>query len=210
MSESSAPGAGWAAYRQESFGEPYLVWHDGPDFTEFQERFAADPALATRMLRAGIAEDDALAAQTPRELTLTEPQRAELVTMLREALTAASSGVRLEAGASLFALTGDATWSAPVVEVLRSTVHWSVRIDAAIRLKAFPPTPELVAALAEGVRDREYLVRYHSANTLLRWAGRTEEISDDKELFRLLVDDAGAEGWAVVAERLAAAVPLPL
>ena len=72
------------------------------------------------------------------------------------------------------------------------------------------PTADLVAAVAEGVRDPEYLVRYHSANTLLRWAGRTEEISDDDELFGLLVDDAGAQGWAEVAERLAAAVTLPL
>lgn len=198
----------WAAYRQEAFGEPYLVWHDGPDFYVFRERFAADPALATRMLLAGIEEGDALAAQTPRELTLTEEQRAGFVAMLREALPGANAGVRLEAGASLFTLTGDPAWSAPVMEVLTSTVHWSVRIDAAIRLKVFPPTPALVAGLAEGVRDPEYLVRYHSANTLLRWAGRTEEVSDYKELFGLLVDEAGPDGWAVVAQRLAAAVPL--
>jgi hypothetical protein len=207
MTEPPPSDSDWAAYRQEAFGEPYLVWHDGPDFAEFRERYAADPGLATRMLREGIAEGDALAAQTPRELTLTDQQRAGFVAMLREALPTANAGVRLEAGASLYSLTGDVSWSAPVVEVLGSTVHWGVRIDAAIRLKAFPPTPELVAALAGGVRDRDYLVRYHSANTLLRWAGRPEEISDDRELFGLLVDEAGAEGWAVVAERLAAAVP---
>jgi hypothetical protein len=200
----------WAAYRQEAFGEPYLVWHDGPDFAEFRERFAADPDLATRMLQDGLAEGDPLAAQTPRELTLTEPQRAGFVRMLRGALPTANGGVRLEAGASLFALTGDPEWSAPIVEVLGSALFWGIRIDAAIRLKAFPPTPELVAAAAAGARDQEYLVRYHSANTLLRWAGRTEEISDDEELFALLLDDAGAEGWAVAAERLAAAVPIPL
>lgn len=200
----------WAAYREEAFGEPYLVWHDGPDFTEFAARFVQDPALATRMLAAGIAEGDALAAQTPRELTLTGQQRADFVRLLREALPKANAGVRLEAGASLFALTGDPGWSAPVVEVLGSGAFWGVRIDAAIRLKAFPPTPELVAALARGVRDLEYLVRYHSANTLLRWAGQTEEISDDEELFGLLVDEAGAEGWSVAAERLAAGVPLLL
>lgn len=210
MSETSAADTDWAAYRQESFGEPYLVWHDGPDFAEFRERFAADPEKATRMLRAGIAEGDALAAQTPRELTLTEPQRIGFVAMLREALPTTNAGVRLEAGASLFALTGDPTWSAPVVEVLGSTVHWGIRIDAAIRLTAFPPTTDLIAAVAEGVRDPEYLVRYHSANTLLRWAGRTEEISDDRELFRLLVDEAGPGGWAAAAERLATAVSLPL
>jgi len=196
----------WAAYRQEAFGEPYLVWHDGPDFTEFASRFDQDPALATRMLAAGVAEGDALAAQTPRELRLTDEQRAGFVRLLRDALPRANAGVRLEAGASLFALTGDPEWSAPVVEVLGSAVFWGVRIDAAIRLKAFPPTPELVAAVAEAVRDPEYLVRYHSANTLLRWAGRTEEISEDGELFGLLVDEAGPEGWADVAGRLAAAV----
>ena len=196
----------WAAYRQEAFGEPYLVWHDGPDFTEFASRFDQDPALATRMLAAGVAEGDALAAQTPRELRLTDEQRAGFVRLLRDALPRANAGVRLEAGASLFALTGDPEWSAPVVEVLGSAVFWGVRIDAAIRLKAFPPTPALVAAVAEAVRDPEYLVRYHSANTLLRWAGRTEEISEDGELFGLLVDEAGPEGWADVAGRLAAAV----
>jgi len=93
-----------------------------------------------------------------------------------------------------------------VVEVLASTVHWGIRIDAAIRLQAFPPTPALVAAVARGVRDQEYLVRYHCANTLLRWAGRDEDISDDPELFGMVVDDAGLAGWAQVAERLAAAV----
>ena len=196
----------WADYRQESFGDPYLVWHDGPDFTEFQARFAADPELATRMLAAGLAEGDALAAQAPRELSLSPERRAGFVRLLTEALPTAHAGVRLEAGATLFALTGSPEWSAPVVEVLASAEHWGVRIDAAIRLKAFPPTPELVVAVAAGVRDGEYLVRFHCATTLLRWAGRRGDIADDAELFALVVDDAGPEGWAQAAQRLSAAV----
>jgi len=196
----------WAAYRQEAFGEPYLVWHDGPDFTEFQARFAADPELATRMLAAGLAEGDALAAQTPRELSLDPAQRAGFVRLLTDALPTANAGVRLETGATLFALTGAPEWSAPVVEVLASGVHWGVRIDAAIRLAAFPATPALVAAAADGVRDQEYLVRYHCADTLLHWAGRVADVSKDPELFALIVDDAGPEGWAHAAEQLAAAV----
>lgn len=196
----------WATYREEAFGEPYMVWHDGPDFYEFRSRFDADPELATRMLAAGLAEGDQLAAQTPRELTLTDEQRATFVRLLTECLPGADGGVRLEAGASLFALTGDPSWSQPIADVLASTLFWSVRIDAAMRLKAFPPTTALVAVLRDGVRDPEYLVRYHCANTLLRWAGRTEEVSDDDELFGLIVDDAGPEKWARAAERLADAV----
>lgn len=203
MTEQASP---WATYRLEAFGEPYLVWHDGPDFYEFASRFAADPELATRMLAAGLAEGDALAAQTPRELTLTDEQRATFVRMLTEALPSANAGVRLEAGASLFALTGSPDWSAPVVEVLGSGVHWGVRIDAAMRLKAFPPTPALVEAVSAGVRDPEYLVRYHCANTLLRWGGRTEEVSDDGAVFSMITTDAAPDRWAEAAERLAAAV----
>ena len=197
----------WAAYRQEAFGDPYLVWHDGPDFTELRERFAADPEQASRMLAAGLAEGDALAAHAPRELTLTPEQRDAFTRLLTEALPAANAGVRMEAGVSLFALTGSTDWSAPVVEVLAEpAVHWGIRLDAAIRLKAFPPTPELVVAVAAGVRDGEYLVRYHCATTLLRWAGRRGDIADDAELFALVVDDAGPEGWAQAAQRLSAAV----
>jgi hypothetical protein len=196
----------WAAYREEAFGEPYMVWHDGPDFAEFRSRFAADPELATKMLAAGLAEGDQLAAQTPRELTLTDEQRATFVRMLTDCLPSADGGVRLEAGASLFALTGDPSWAQPIAEVLGSPSFWSVRIDAAMRLKPFPPTPDLVAALSAGVRDPEYLVRYHCGNTLLRWAGRAEEISDDDELFALIIDDAGPEKWAQAAAQLAAAV----
>jgi HEAT repeat protein len=196
----------WADFRLASFGEPYMVWHDGPDFMEFQERFESNPGLATRMLAAGLAEGDALAAQTPRELTLRPEQAAAFVRTLTEALPTANAGVRLEAGATLFALTGSPEWSAPVVEVLASDVHWGVRIDAAMRLKAFPPTAALVTAVADGVRDEEYLVRFHSANTLLRWAGRTDDISDDQELFDLIRSDATPDLWAEAARRLAAAV----
>jgi HEAT repeat protein len=196
----------WADFRLASFGEPYVVWHDGPDFTEFQGRFESDPALATTMLAAGLAEGDALAAQAPRELTLSPEQAAGFVRLLTEALPTANAGVRLEAGATLFALTGSPEWSAPVVEVLASDVHWGVRIDAAMRLKAFPPTAALVAAVAEGVRDEEYLVRFHSANTLLRWAGRTDDISDDRRLFELIRSDATRDLWEEAARELVAAV----
>jgi len=200
----------WAAYRESAFGEPYMVWHDGPDFSEFQSRFAADPELATSMLEAGLGEGDALAAQTPRELTLTDEQRARFVRTLTGAMPKAGPSVRVEGGTTLFALTGDPSWSAPVAEVLASTLFWSMRIDAAMRLKVFPPTAALVATLADGVRDPEYLVRYHSATTLMRWAGRTDEISDDKELFPLLAADDAPEGWATVAARLAGAVTVEL
>jgi hypothetical protein len=196
----------WADYRESAFGEPYLVWHDGPDFFEFRSRFDRDPARATEMLTAGIAEGDPLAAQTPRELDLDEAQRARFVALLTEALPGADAGFRVEAGATLFALTGDAEWAAPVAEVLSVAPHWGPRINAALRLRSFPPTQDLVRTLATGVSDPEYLVRYHCANTLLAWAGRETLVSEDDALFSSILDTAGADQWAAAATRLAAAV----
>jgi hypothetical protein len=195
----------WAAFRQEVFGDPYLVWHDGADFGEIAARFRDDPTLVLRMLRAGIEEDDAVAAEAARHLEPSPEQVAELRGLLEQELGSASGGTRSELATSLHALGGPAELARHVVDVLLGVDHWGVRLDAAIRLASFAPTPELVEGAAAGVRDADYLVRFHSANTLLHWAGRTGDISEDRELFGLLVDDGGPEGWAEVARRLSAA-----
>ncbi len=198
----------WADFRLEVFGEPYMVWHDGPDFDEIARRYAADPAGVLALLELGIGENDSVAAQACRELEPAPEQVPAIVALLEEALPASYGATRTELAASLHALGGSADdMGAEIARVLRSPDHWGVRLDAARRLAAFAPTPDLVAAAADGVRADDYLVRFHSANTLLHWAGRSDDISDDDELFGLLVDDAGSEGWARVAERLVAAVP---
>jgi hypothetical protein len=197
----------WADFRLEVFGEPYMVWHDGALFDEIAQRYAADPAAVLALLKLGITENDSVAANACRELDPTADQVPTIVALLEEALPATYGDTRTEVGASLHALGGSAEeMGAEIARVLRSPDHWGVRLDAARRLAAFSPTPDLVAAAGDGVRDDDYLVRFHSANTLLHWAGRTGDISDDKELFGLLVDDAGSQGWAEVAQRLSAAV----
>lgn len=198
----------WAAYRQEVFGEPYMVWHDGADFSLMAERFRREPALVLRMLRAGIREGDALAAEAVRHLEPTPDQVGALTALLEEELPTASAGTRSEIATSLHALGGPAELAHHVAEVLLGRDHWGVRIDSAIRLAGFAPTAELVEAAAAGVRDPEYLVRYHCANTLLHWAGRPADITADRELFDLLRAEDDPEGWARVAERLSRAVEL--
>ena len=199
----------WADFRLAVFGEPYLVWHDGPDFDEIGRQYAADPAAVLALLQLGIRENDSVAAEACRHLGASAEQVPSIVALLEASLPATYGGTRTEVAASLHALGGSAQeMGAEIAQVLRSPDHWGVRLDAARRLAAFAPTPELVAAVADGVRDEDYLVRFHSANTLLHWAGRTGDISDDDELFGLLVDDGGPDGWAEVARRLSAAVEL--
>ncbi len=67
----------WADFREETFGDAYMVWHDGPDFTELVERWEADPELVERMLLAGIADDDPLASQDDRRARSRRGRQAE-------------------------------------------------------------------------------------------------------------------------------------
>jgi hypothetical protein len=121
--------------------------------------------------------------------------------LLRDALPAATDTFLVRVAQALHALTGDESFATPVAAVLTSEAFWGVRIDAALALTGFAPTAELVAALGRGVRDDEYLVRYHSANTLRRHAGRRGDVSDNKTLFGMITSTDRAR-WAEAADRL--------
>ncbi|MET3426854.1 hypothetical protein BJ973_006066 [Actinoplanes tereljensis] len=193
--------AEWGRWRQDNFGDPYMVWHDGPDFTVMVDSARADPETVFRMLRAGLADGDPLAASSFAELAqagLAPPEAEEL---LRSVAAEANGELLIRVAQALYALTGDASWAESVVTVLRHDGSEFVRLDAAMALAHFPASAALVAAVAHGVRDPAYLVRYHSANTLLRYAGRRGDVSSDAALFRRVSgDDPG--GWESAAADL--------
>ena len=70
-------------------------------------------------------------------------------------------------------------------------------------LRRARPTPELIDVLARGTQDEEYLVRYHSANSLAAW-GKGTAIEDRDDLFGDLVADGEPKRWATVAQVLSA------
>lgn len=190
----------WQEFRQEAFGDPYLVWHDGPDFSALRDRWRDDEAGVGALLLEGLAESDPLAAESIGELPAPVPEA--LVTALRAASSAATGDFAITVASALHVITGDEAWSGPVVAVLLGGDFWSVRLNAAIALGRFAPTVDLIAAAMRGVQADDYLVRYHSANTLLRWAGLPADISAHED-FALILDAAGAEGHARVAAGLA-------
>lgn len=195
----------WSDARETMFGEPYMVWHDGPDFTQLRDEWKRDPAALTDLLFEGMAEDDALASQAFSELEPlpTGDVLAKVVGTLEKQLDTAGPNATTQIARTLFKLTGDGKWELPVIQVLDSSVHWSNRIDAAMALRDFPPTDAGRAALLRNVQTEDYLVRYHSSSTLLRWAGVTTAIEDDDELFTLLVKDENPKAWKQVADALA-------
>lgn len=199
----------WSVWRDGVFGDPYLVWHDGPDFQYLLMTAEDDPGLVSSMLAAGIELKDPLAAQSIGALADAGIAVDGAEALLRAAVPAARGTFLVRLAEALHTMTGDRAWGERVAAVLTSgDADWYPRMDAAIALAGFEPTPELVHALGRSVCDPEYLVRYHSANTLLRFAGRTGEISDHPDLFGLITSGTDLASWQVAAERLTAAVAM--
>jgi len=183
-----------------------MVWHDGPDFTRLIELAGTAPADVARMLAAGLEAGDPLAAQSIAALAEAglAPDGAE--SLLRAAVPDATESLLVRVAQALHVLTGDESWAIPIATVLASDAFWGVRIDAAIALAAFTPTADLVASLGRAVRDDEYLVRYHAANTLLRYAGHTDDIADHPDLFDKITSDSDVAAREAVADQLTSAV----
>jgi hypothetical protein len=192
---------GWAAWSEDVFGDPYLVWHEGPDFQRLLELARSDPAGVERMLAVGVRAEQPLAAQSIEALADAGLAFDGAVTLLRAAVPTATERFLLHVAQALHVLTGEESWARLIVTVLHSDAHWGVRMDAARALAEFPRTPQLVAALGQAVCDDEYLVRYHAANTLLRYAGDRRDVSGVPALFAALARPA--EGSPSAADRTA-------
>ncbi len=194
----------WAAWCEQMFGDPYLVWHEGADFRRLVRTAKSDPATVERMLAAGLRGGDPVAAQSFAVLADAELAPAGSEQLLRAAIKRARAQFRVAVAVSLFRLTGDVAWAGEITPVLLRGRSWSARIDAAHALRHFPPQPEVIAALGKAVRDREYLVRNHAANTLLHYARPSKAIDSlhrRPKLFRLVASDDPAE-WAQAAAKL--------
>jgi hypothetical protein len=196
---------GWTEFRLEAFGEPYMVWHDGPDFDAFQRRAIADPVTVEAVLREGLAANDPLAAQSIAEADFDDAIEERMIPLLTEAVGRTNDTFRVSVAKALIRVTSSEQWSSSIVEVLVHAAFWSDRLDAAMALGHLTPTVELIAALMKGAQDPDYLVRYHSSNSLLRYAGRSEDISALPEEFALLTAENEPASWALVASGLAGA-----
>ena len=193
----------WEDFRLIAFGDPYMVWHDGPDFSAIREQWRTEPELVERMLLAGRATSDDLAAEAIGELhDIAGDAAPRFEAALRERLPLSFGSRRVRIAESLRAFTGSDEWDRYVGQSLDEPNLWSERINAAMALRRAKPTLELIDVLVRGAQDDEYLVRYHSANSLASW-GKGTPIENRDDLFGDLVSDAEPDRWAKVAEVLA-------
>ena len=197
-------------WRLSVFGDPYMVWHDGPDFNRLEKAYTKDPELVDRMLVAGVAEQDALAAESIGHL---EPESSvpQALAALAAGVVTPSGDYSLRRAETLWALAGDHTHLEAMIAILLGDDHWGVRLDAAIAMAPLQPTSEAIHALQQAVADEEYLVRYHAAESLLSYADREPDIAGHDLFESLRMPPAGEEAtatirqaWADAAAELAA------
>lgn len=205
---STRDSAEWSRWRRDVFGDPYLVWHDGADFAALRAIAGSEPARVGEMLRIGVDIGDPLAARSIADLAAVGLAPDGSRELLEAAAILATGTFLVRVAEAMHALTGDGSWAQSIATVLAGADFWGERVDAAIALARFAATPHLADALGRAVRDPEYLVRYHAANGLLRYAGRTGDIFDHGGLFaKITARGSGAEdAWLQAAEELRAAV----
>jgi hypothetical protein len=163
-------GSDWNDWRLAVFGDPYVVWHEGPDYERLLELGKSDPDTVERMLTAGLGEHDPLAAQSVRALSTAGTALPSLTARLLEAAHTATEMFLVRVAQALHVLTGEEAWADPIAGVLSTAAHWSVHMGAAMALADFAPTTHLVRVLEQSSQAEEYLVRYHAGNTLRGWA----------------------------------------
>jgi len=213
--EPDVSEAEWKAWRKAVFGDPYMVWHDGADLRCLRAPVERDLPKVDRQLVAGLRAHDPLAAQSieflAREGRL--PERA--AALLPDMAAVAAGEFLIRVAETLYVLTGNDSWADPIAAELASASFWGVRQQAASALVLFAPTGRLVRALGQAVRDKEYLVRYHAANTLLQYAGRNITIENVPEIWPMITSPARGRAswldrarWRKAAALLTAAVPL--
>jgi hypothetical protein len=173
----------WTQWRDDVFGDPYTVWHEGPEFTRLVDLARSQPDEVAHKLAEGLTEEDPVAAQAIAALAELDLAPPPAEAQLKAAATTATETFLIRVAQTLHTLTNDESWAVPITSVLTSDAFWGVRVDAALALSAFTPTQALIEALTKTTADDEYLVRYHSANTLLTYAGEPKSIGDQGKLF---------------------------
>jgi hypothetical protein len=194
---ADASSAEWQRWSRETLP----VGPDGVDFARIKKLATTDAAITERMLRLGLAACDPLAAQaiTVTKFRLLHP---ELRALLEQAGPAGAL-VRAGGAAGAPGAAAVARFAAFRVDVVRAANavdpggdygayltplladrDRNVRISAAMGARRFRKDGVTKALLDTVRRDKEYLVRYHAAQSLLELGDiYPRDIADHRRLF---------------------------
>ena len=180
--------ADYMTWKISTFGDLFHVWHDGLDVGAVTSLSGDARSHAVRMLIFGVQKKDGHAATA-----LAAMDETSAVPDLRTALSTAGNENKVSIALAINSLTREkdsSTLAKELVSVLEvQDLHWGTKIDAAIGLRTFKDKESEEALLGAVEGQDDYLVKYHSCETLLvRWGVRPSSISSHPAIFSLIRD----------------------
>jgi len=178
--------AQWLAWKTATFGDGYMIWHEGLDVEAVTRLRGAERKTALEMLRLGLAHDDEHAAQA---LSALRDHRS--AAGMRALLAGSQGSTRVRLALALHFLRRAPTLARPLIDVLQRPAddpvwHGSGRLDAVIGLRHFRGSAD-EAALITAVGDPAYLIRNHACESLLhRWGVQRPELTRYPKIFELI------------------------
>ncbi|MFW9964652.1 MAG: HEAT repeat domain-containing protein [Candidatus Sifarchaeia archaeon] len=164
------------------FGDPYMMWHDGIDEKSVTFLKGEEREKAEEMLIDLLEEGSHYGAIGLREL------RSNKAVPILEALLHNCTGtLAIEIAVALSLIKNSLDYVPKIINALKESGFWSVRIDAAKALRRFPSEKVITALFETVAKDPDYLVRNHASETILFLHGLQPNISMHKEIFRLMI-----------------------
>lgn len=153
----------WRAWKEATFGNDYMIWHDGLPTGAVTGLTGEEREKALQMLRLGVSEGDSHAAEA-----LAAMGDASTLSEMRRQLEEAGAVDRVRLALAIHQVEPDNQLAQHLIMVLFAPIHWAFAIDAAMGLRRFSG-PQVEEALLEAVaKHPDYLVRYHSADSYLK------------------------------------------
>ncbi len=182
-----------------------------PNWSSIEKAHREDPELVEAMLIEGVAVTAAMAAESIGRLIAAGRKVPEALEHLKAYENPPSASFTLKQAETLFQVTGDPVHRSTMLDVLVGRNHWVFGIDAAMAVGKLEPSLEANDALEISAASEDYLVRYHSADALLKYAGAIADAAQHpffKKLASPGIKDKPTKkdraGWHEVAVKLAA------
>ena len=190
-------------WKSATFGSDYDIWHDGLNTASVESLTGEAHEKAMSMLRKGVELKDSYAAEA-----LAAVRDVDAVPDLRAQLAQSSGDDKVRLARAINAISPDESLSKNLIDVLEDgSLHWGVRISAAVGLRDFQDEMSERALLETVERDSNYLVRYNASDSLVkRWGAIPSTISAYRDILDLIGAPIDGPINADQQERLSLAV----
>ncbi|MBD3407435.1 MAG: hypothetical protein GF411_15060 [Candidatus Lokiarchaeota archaeon] len=186
----------WTIFIQTFFEDPYMMWREGIDPTIAGKLLEEERKQAEKMLIDSMVEGDPFAVMGLREM-----HSEQAIPIMKDLLRKSHPLVRIEIAIALNRMENTSKYTSHIIDVLQNGGHWSIRMTAARKIREFR-SKMVVGALFNSMFDPEYLVRIHSAESLLYIHGLKPDIQNYPKIAEKIHTKSGCNNEARFKESI--------